>query len=182
MINIVDGLSKAQVKQIVKIATDKALAGREPLQGLCYNAEHKVWYITNGYVASVWYMQDDGDDTIHIISEGLPKEDSIVKYIALKAWLANAKAKDKLRWADLKDMAKPNRSVDILAVMRDEGTADNAYVNPKQLALLLPLFEYATTFTNVKRSDKIQMMKLELVNDRDYMSAKQVGLVMGLVR
>ena len=42
MVKIVEGLSKAQVKQVVKIAKDKSLEIRKPLQGLIYEAEMKT--------------------------------------------------------------------------------------------------------------------------------------------
>lgn len=180
MINIIGGLSKSQVKAIVKIASSKVLVGREALQGLCYHAPTKVWFVTDGYIACVWHMDDKGEDTIEVAPEGLPEESAIVPYQKLKAWLANAKAKDTLVWSDLKDMAEPNNSVDMLAVMRDEGATDQAYIDPSRLALLLPLFEYYTNIRAVKCGRTVQALRVELVNQQEYMSPKQEGILMGM--
>lgn len=182
MINIVSGLSKSQVKAIVKITSSKELIGRTPLQGLCYRESDKIWYCTDGYVASVWHMNDKGEDTIELREDSLPACDVIVPYQKLKAWLANAKAKDVLVWADLVSMCEEEKSVDMLSVMGDDGPADHAYIDPKRLAMLLPLFEYYTDFKYVKRGAHEQALKIELVNSNGYLSPKQVGMVMGMRR
>lgn len=180
MIGIKMGLSKSQVRAIVKIASSKSLVGRDALQGLCYHAQTKVWYVTDGYVASAWHMDDKGERTIEIKPEALPEADAIIPYPKLKAWLANAKAKDVLAWPDLKEMAEPNRSPDMLSMMGNDGPADHAYIDPARLALLLPLFEYHTDIKMVKRGQTVQALRIELVNDQDYMSPKQEGMAMGM--
>lgn len=106
------GLTKNQVKNIIKVAKHKDLEYRRGLQGLIYEAEAKLLSVTNGFFAYSWSLQDYSGD--------LPEKDMLIHYTKLNAWQVNAKAKDILSFGELLEtMAEPYTIPKVSIIIKD---------------------------------------------------------------
>lgn len=181
MVEIITGLSKTQVKQVVKITSDRGLLGRRALQGLMYNAEDKAWAVCDGYVASVWLMDEtDNASTLNVAvrDDMLPQKSGVVDYAHLKAWLANAKKSDRLQFTDLTEWVEEMDVPSVKNLLPTE-QAGSGKIDPAMLARVLPLFERPVEM-GVYNYNSGKAIKLELINCETYISPKQYGLIMGV--
>lgn len=137
-VTVVEGLTKNQVKQIIRITKKKELAGRTALQGLLYQSNKKFLFVTDGFTAVTWTLDK-------IVEDCLPKEDVRISYQSLNAWVANASAKDILKWDDLLAMGKPEQVPEMWDIIDKYSCyapqEKVARLNPFLFAEVLPLFD-----------------------------------------
>lgn len=165
-----EGLTKKQVKQIVKITGQKHLSTRPYLQGLGFNQAENVWYATDGYVLCYWKMDN-------VDFENLPCEDGIVFDNELKRWLATAKNSDELRWGDLVSMITPHSVVNPCSLLKDsiKDEAHQGSLNPRLLEMLTPLFPDKVEYDVANWQDRTTAIRLTAKGE-----VEQVGLALGL--
>lgn len=177
MANIIEGLTKNQVKQIVKISKKKELSGRTNLQGLLYQSEYKYLFVTDGYIAVSWDMNS-------LLTDILPTEDVRISYQSLNAWCANSKPKDILKWTELFDMAKPEPVPDMHSIIDKFNYTDDlpaSRVNPALLGEILPLFSEPVDISVVAEyKNTSPAVKLVMDESKYDIKYNQTGVIMGI--
>lgn len=114
-----EGLTKKQVKYIIKLSKRKELVGRTDLQGFVWEAESKTLSNSDGYYAVSW-------DLSKLCDEVLPKEDGLISYQKLNSWQVNASSKDILKWEELLAMIGTNIKVPAISKVLDKATTCKA--------------------------------------------------------
>lgn len=97
------GLTKSQVKNIIKLGKQHHLYERPLLQTLQYRADSKMLFFTDGFLLYVWDLTRADD---------IPAEDVVVSRSAMLAWASEAKAKDIWYFQTLLREGKPDNTVD----------------------------------------------------------------------
>lgn len=175
MIHITDGLTKNQVKQIVKIAKGKRISTHIELQGLIYEAETKLLTITDGYVAVSW-------DLTAVAPEALPNEDTTVHFTKLNEWLVNATAKDVFTWDKVKEIGEYH-SIPLMSQiyggMETAKENESSRLDPDFFSLIAPLF---LSPVNVKTImlNSVSSIYFTVEPKHDDIDYKQTGIIMGM--
>lgn len=176
MAKIIEGLTKSQVKQIIKLSKQKSLVGRTSLQGLAYEAETKTLNFTDGYILVSWDMHK-------IIEDFLPEENTLLHYKKLNEWVVNAGAKDVYKWGDMLKKSEPANVPALKHIAENfeviSGETLTARINPQLLVNLMPLL---TTDDKVdiefgKLADVVGM-RITAKGDSEFMGMS--ALVMGI--
>lgn len=174
---IVEGLTKAQITQIIKIAKGEANAARPSLQGLIYNVKGKRLTITDGYVLCSWELSN-------LREEVLPKKDSLIYWKQLNAWKANASAKDVLKWDDALSMVEPAKIPDIADLISKFSikTERDALINPAYMEQIAPLFDGACIATSLESENApcVPALVLRRQYGSNELPYNQTAIIMGM--
>lgn len=186
----IEGFTKNQVKQIIKIASSRSLTGRDNLKGLLYDAPNKSYLVTDGFAGCVWQMQKSEEERSAfpkeavIIDEYLPETSGRISVNKLKEWTAIAKAKDICSWQWLKNNIEEDQIPSVNIVLEHEVLSEETGLfDPKLVAGVLPLFEgdVAIGIVNNKSYEQAKAIRIRKLSG-DYpteLFIPQVAVVMG---